>query len=241
MSLIVTVNVEEGIVMASDSRLTINLPRDVNGQAVLECGASQSDTIYKTFLAKNGIGISMYGAATINGIPISGYIESFINEKMIEGQTSVDEVPQLLVEYFQAMPNIPDTGFHIAGYKTVDEKRVKKVYKVLLLNGTINNVVPDQLLHGSIWDGESDVLIRVINPNLHFSEDMVAYSPVTSHSIPFEMFTLQDAIDFAVYAIKTTADTMRFQMRTKTVGGPIDVLVIKQHEAFWVQRKSLHI
>lgn len=183
----------------------------------------------------------MYGAATINGIPISGYIESFINEKMIEGQTSVDEVPHLLVEYFQAMPNIPDTGFHIAGYKTVDEKRVKKVYKVLILNGTIINVVPDQLLHGSIWDGESDVLIRVINPNLHFSEDMVAYSPVTSHSIPFEMFTLQDAIDFAVYAIKTTADTMRFQMRTKTVGGPIDVLVIKQHEAFWVQRKSLHI
>ena len=62
-----------------------------------------------------------------------------------------------------------------------------------------------------------------------------------AYGIPFEMFTLQDAIDFAIYAIKTTADTMRFQLRNKTVGGPIDVLVIKPSEAFWVKRKELHV
>jgi hypothetical protein len=51
---------------------------------------------------------------------------------------------------------------------------------------------------------------------------------------------LQDAIDFAIYAVKTTRDTMRFQTRFKTVGGPVDVLVIKPEKAFLVQRKELH-
>ncbi|HEY3931194.1 MAG TPA: hypothetical protein VGM58_02375 [Verrucomicrobiae bacterium] len=39
--------------------------------------------------------------------------------------------------------------------------------------------------------------------------------------------------------IRATADTMRFQIRGKTVGGPIDVLVIKPTEAFWISRKTL--
>ncbi len=51
--------------------------------------------------------------------------------------------------------------------------------------------------------------------------------------------TLQDGIDFAVFAIRTTIDTMRFQMCVKTVGGPIDVLVIKPSGAQWISRKEL--
>jgi len=60
-----------------------------------------------------------------------------------------------------------------------------------------------------------------------------------SYGIPFQMFTLQDMIDFAVYGIRATADTMRFQLRAKTVGGPIDVLILKPTEAKWISRKSL--
>jgi hypothetical protein len=55
------------------------------------------------------------------------------------------------------------------------------------------------------------------------------------------MFTIQDAVDFAVYAIRTTADSMRFQMRPKTVGGPIDVLLLRAKEARWLSRKSLRV
>ncbi len=50
---------------------------------------------------------------------------------------------------------------------------------------------------------------------------------------------LQDAIDFAVYAIQTTIDTMRFQARRKTVGGPIDVLALTPDEVKWIQKKEL--
>ena len=54
--------------------------------------------------------------------------------------------------------------------------------------------------------------------------------------------TLQDAVDFGVYAVKTTIDTMRFQQKEKTVGGPIDVLVIQPHQApIFIQKKELCI
>ena len=59
--------------------------------------------------------------------------------------------------------------------------------------------------------------------------------------MPIDQFTIQDAIDFAVYAIKTTAETMRFQLTAKTVGGPIDVLVLKPSEALWVKKKELKV
>ena len=52
---------------------------------------------------------------------------------------------------------------------------------------------------------------------------------------------LQDAIDFSVFAIKTTIDAIRFQARPKNVGGPIDVLVITPDEAKFINKKSLTV
>ena len=63
---------------------------------------------------------------------------------------------------------------------------------------------------------------------------------VKTAAIPWNFFTLQDAVDFAIYAIRTTIDTMRFQVRPKTVGGPIDILVLRPNEGYWVKKKTLH-
>jgi hypothetical protein len=49
----------------------------------------------------------------------------------------------------------------------------------------------------------------------------------------------QDAIDCANFAIRATIDTMRFQAREKTVGGPVDILVIAPDNAHWIAQKQL--
>ena len=59
--------------------------------------------------------------------------------------------------------------------------------------------------------------------------------------VPFEFFTLQDAIDFAFFGIRSTIETLRFQAREKTVGGPVDVLVITPGSAQWIAKKELSI
>jgi hypothetical protein len=41
--------------------------------------------------------------------------------------------------------------------------------------------------------------------------------------------------------MEATINTMRFQTRAKTVGGPIDVLVIYPNKTEWVKQKKLHV
>jgi len=96
--------------MASDSRLTMNNTDSSGPQTIVSVGVSQSDSNYKTFLGNGRVGISTFDAATIKGIPISGYIESFLTEKVADNP-DLEDVPQLLVEYFQTTPEVPDADF----------------------------------------------------------------------------------------------------------------------------------
>ena len=61
----------------------------------------------------------------------------------------------------------------------------------------------------------------------------------TPAPIIWDAMTVQDAIDFSVYAIRTTIDTIRFQARPKNVGGNIDVLLLKPNqEPRWIKKKE---
>ena len=67
MSFIITMYVREGIVMASDSRLTLSTETAQKGKRVVNLSVGFTDTNYKTLLAPNHIGISTFGAADISG------------------------------------------------------------------------------------------------------------------------------------------------------------------------------
>jgi hypothetical protein len=244
MSLIITMFVREGMVMASDSRLTLNSQQGQVGASVIQqLAVSQSDTNNKTFLAPNDIGISTCGAADVNGVPIGGFIESFIREKLqnITPAIEVDQVPTLLLNYFRALSSIPATIFHVAGYKKEGEQVIQHVYTINVSAAAITRVNLLGVLgeNGAAWNGEIDILTRLINPV--FTQQGSNFTPLPTYPIPFQFFTLQDAIDFSVYAIAATIDSMRFMPRAKTVGGPIDVLVIRPQGAEWIQKKRLHI
>lgn len=238
MSFIITLYVREGIVMASDSRLTLERVEQQLDQRILHRAVGQSDASYKTFLAPGDIGIATCGAADIQGVPIAGFIESFIAEVLSASNVSVDEVPEKLLEYFRRFDPVPASNFHVAGYKTVDGKREQHIWQVSIVANlaTRANDPNDQ---GAIWGGEIDVLSRIIQRvGLLDDQGLVKYA-LPNYLIPWGFFTLQDAIDFAIFAIRSTIEAIRFQPRAKTVGGPIDVLIIKPDEAAWIQRKSL--
>ncbi len=56
----------------------------------------------------------------------------------------------------------------------------------------------------------------------------------------FQHFSLQDAIIYAEFLIKTTATYQRFSSNMATVGGEIDVALITPFDGFkWVKQKSL--
>lgn len=234
MSFIITVYTNEGIVMASDSRSTTSVSQLLpNGAIANSLGIQITDTTYKTFLYDNRVGISTCGAATINNKPITGYIERFLMENKGEKHT-VHAVSEALLTCFSSLSPIDDVHFLVAGYDDSDTPVVEQI-------STNSKMIKpiDVCSKGAIWDGETGIFTRLVKPVI-VNNMNGTYFDLPAYTTNYEFFTLQDAIEYAEYAIDVTIKTMKFQNCVKTVGGPIDILVIKPDKAFWVQRKELH-
>jgi len=241
MSLIITIYCSEGIVMASDSRTTYyhtdTIPpmKEGSPSIIIEKeGVNFTDTTYKTFLSDNGIGVSTCGASSIEGKPIAGFIEQFLraNDKL-----SVKETAIKLQDFFGKKSLDKSATFIVAGYEEDENNLQQVIYRVRTTNSDIEII--DTSNQGALWSGEVDIISR-ITKDLFVKTGTEEYIEYPASPIPWNFFTLQDCIDFAEYAIKATIDTMWFQTRVKTVGGPIDILVIKPSGPQWISHKELH-
>lgn len=235
MSFIIAVYTNEGIIMASDSRTTYTTTVPLStGVVEKRIGVQITDTTYKTFLCQDRIGISTCGAGDVNGVPITGYIEDFIKQDTNKDST-VESVAKGLLSYFTRFEPLPATNFLVAGYNVEGTQReLMRVY----INS--KEIIPENCLSpGASWDGETDIFKRIVKP-VAINNGDGKYFDLPAYSTGFNFFTLQDAINYAEYAVDVTIKTMFFQDRVKTVGGPIDILAIKPTGGFWIQRKDLH-
>lgn len=291
MSFVITMYAREGIVMASDSRLTLNTEQKKGEKQVVQVAVGVSDSNQRLFLLPNGAGVALYGAAEVKGMPVGLYLESFAETHLAEEDLDIDELPPRLLSYFRQFDPPPTSQFHVAGYKArsssetsgegeEDDDDMPPEFREYFRqidphsSDTLSDTAGDReadstagstapspreqrvwhvdvgqnhagLLNASrqpgvSWGGEADILARLIQPAAIVDPKGAVRQVLPYFSVPWQFFTLQDAIDFCVFAVRTTIETIRFQARPKTVGGPIDVLVIKPDEAFWVQRKGLH-
>ncbi|MBU4362013.1 hypothetical protein KJ813_05060 [bacterium] len=252
MSLVITTYVPEGIVMASDSRQSITIEgKTPEGKELAKIDTVNSDNVYKTYLLslkdKEGkqffeVGVSSFGQDLLGEVSIASHIKRF-SEEILTDKDDITTIPNNLVEFFRKLFPNANTGFHVAGYKREKERKVSEpyIYHCQVSQNTVErkNVKPDKnLTYGATWSGQIDVLTGILQPSLLPGTEGKA---VTMHKPPIVWGTmaLQDAIDFSIYAIRTTIDTIRFQARPKNVGGPIDVLVITPDGAKWIQKKEL--
>jgi len=235
VSFIISVYVGEGIVLASDSRTTYGNTQTIDGQMIMQFGVHTTDTTDKTFLCPNGCGIATCGDATVDNSPITSKIQAFIREK-ITPDTSILDMPKLLVEYFSQLLSTLNTTFIIAGYSKENGKSYQKIYRVRFAGGSIEDI--DTQHQGAVWDGESMTLIKLIQPVALKNPDNT-YDDLPTNEISWNYFTLQDAVDYAKFAVETTINTMRFQNVVKTVGEPIDILVIQPENSYWLSKKEL--
>ena len=268
MSLIVTVCTSEGLVMASDSRSTYTRTETSSEKVIIKFGAHYTDTTYKTFLCDNRIGISTCGDGTICGKSIAGHIENYINN-IYSQDDSIATTGHKLLKYFSELSANSDLTFHVAGYKKESDKDIAEVYSVSTASHQVRLL--REGICGANWDGERATLTRLVKNSYVVSEEnAIPIGTITLNrenedgttnqivlknqiaipgeslrqpelDIAWDLMTLQDGVDFATYAIKTTIDTMKFQVAPKTVGGPIDILVIKPNGGQWIQRKELHM
>lgn len=235
MSFVVTVYVPEAIVMASDSRQTVALKNQAE--------TVSSDFAYKTFLlAGQQVGVSTFGQAALGGLSVQSQVERFAEEVVEEGD-DVETVAQRLVRYLRERYPDVDTGFYVAGFKRQGRASMPHVYYCHVGRSEVSrkNVSPQtgELTYGASWGGQADVITRLLKARQVVGAEG-QLQEISTARVNWHLLNVQDAIDFAIYAVRTTIDTMRFEARPKNVGGPIDVLLLTPAGGRWIQRKELH-
>jgi hypothetical protein len=245
MSLVIAVYVPEGIVMASDSRQSITIEGKQPSGESFKVETVNSDAVTKTFLLEQQrVGISNFGNDLLEGVPISSHIQSFIEEEIVAAD-DITTIPQKLVRYFKKSFPEADAGFHVAGYKKEGKISIPHVYYCHVGRNEVlrRNAKEDgSLIYGATWSGQIDIIASIINPVVVKDEEGKEKLVRPSTPIIWGAMTVQDAIDFAAYAIRTTIDTMRFQARPKSVGGSIDVLLLAPNkEPKWISKREYEL
>ena len=167
-----------------------------------------------------------------------------LEEEKLNDNDPVDKVADKFLSYFKEKFPDADTTFYIAGFKKEKGVSIPYVYVCHIGRNERNRVnfkdSNNQVMYGCSWGGQSDVISTILKPYQLMGPDNKAI-PAPRFPIIYESMNVQDAIDFAVYAVRITIDTMKFQARAKNVGGSIDVLLLMPEEDRWIQRKELHV
>jgi hypothetical protein len=215
MSLLVSCFLKDGIILGSDSRTTYKT----------ETSIRYTDFTYKSVLMDGKIGIAHCLNASVNGRTVNDHLQDFMKKYKGRGLT---RIPALLKDYFLNLNPKYKIEFLVCGY--INE--VAHGYRVETQVG-IEKLTTNPL--NVYWAGERDVPSRLFSTT-YFKRDG-KYLSHSYHPLKLSEFSIPDGIDFVEFLINTSKNVMSWQECDQTIGGPIDILIIKPYEAYWYRRK----
>lgn len=251
MTVAIAVLCPDGIAVAADSRTTY-------GAAPLM--RVLSDATHKVF-AVGDCAVATFGWAFLQDRNIAGHFTEFVVThgdlmQPVEVATELaafmgDRIDQHIQQGNDPAPADDPLGFLVAGY----ESGTAQVVEVGLPSRSVEMTVSPP--GGAVWRGQTDVIVRLIKgvdgSRLQQTlgvEELQELEPALAgleYRIPFEVMNLQDAVDFAVLAIRTTIDVQRLTFGTQGnpgswpgVGGPIEIAAVRPETGLeWVQSTRL--
>jgi hypothetical protein len=262
MSLGIAFKGPEGIVLAADSRVTLNAEMaPVDGKIRIFTSTFDNATKLLRVNKQTHVGAVTYGLGAI-GSPEPRTAHSFIPEfeevlisKYHEQRLSVEEFSKELSEFFlaqwkQRMPeeyNQEPLIFLIGGYDV--SAPYGRVFQVVIPNDpkpVEMNCNPGEF--GVTWGGQLEFATRLIqgfDPKLPFilqkelklsPDQSVNLNKLLANSltlpIPYQFLPLQDCVDLSIFLIKTTIELQKWSIGIRGVGGAIDVATITRTEGF---------
>lgn len=261
MTLIVGMKVPDGLVIATDSLVTIQVTKPIKISGSLKCEkcaheqntqievplqlpSSISPTAQKLFSLIGKFGIGTYGNGVVNGQSMYSHFK--IIEKVARDQElkKLSGIVELIKSYFieqlkkeiekrniQIPPDVFPFGFKIAGYEDNDQNSGEIVTLQIGLESEIEKVNG----FGCTVGGDPHI-VQMLWSKLKMPDgkEVPVAQPI------WDLVTLQDAIDYSEFLIRTTADYQKFANMIPTVGGPIDIALITTHTGFkWIRHKRL--
>lgn len=257
MTIVASVKVRDGLVLATDSMTQISVPTDQGPQFLKSYSNAR-----KLFQVTDAVGAMTYGLGNIGNRSVEGIVLDYVMGT--EPAESVEAVSQELFDYVKQqydgqLETVPEQdrpllGFYIAGYPI--DGQFSEAYEFLLPRdtGPIVAFAPDGF--GASWRGVDAPFTRlykgfdayVIPPRLEgvgvSAENIEAvFNPEgLETAVLFDGMPVQDAINFAVYILETTIGWATFAVGVPSCGGPLQVATILNDEGFrWVSRPEPHI
>jgi len=256
MSLVVSLRIPDGIVLAADSLSTQTSAMQIMADLQATCpecnkqfpikefklppvpfaSSSRSFAQKITSLRKSDcgyhFGIATFGFGIINGKTIYYHLRLINDDKAFSG---LKECANYIAEYFSEqlrqqfkdVDQMPEDAFPL-GFQVVGyEDKISKTY--LLNLGKKNRItILDKV--GCTFGGEGFLVNKMWELKKEIPDIGINY-----HSL-----SLQDAVDLAEYYITATAQLQRFSNRHPTVGGDVDIALITSYSGFkWIKCKEM--
>jgi hypothetical protein len=256
MTLIVSLRIADGIVIAGDSFSTMISQIEIGGEIAVKCPgcgheqkiepkaqiplpASTFSFAQKVFPFMKSYGVGTFGAGQLARKTMYFAIKEL--ERELENKkvklAGVTEAANKIAAHVHKLVKIgisnldqsPDDWYSV-GFQVVgyDEGKAKTIEIKLGKNIKLNTFDHPS---GCTVSGETRLVIEGIwKLYKKYPQDQAGYS----------VFSLQDAIDYSEFLINTTARYQRFSRSLSTVGGEIDIgLVTPFHGFKWIRQKSL--
>lgn len=254
MSLGVIFKGAEGIVLAADSRVTLQASRNQEGLTQIIPAHYDNATKLLQINGQTHVGVVTYGLGAL-GVAEPRTAYSFLPEFEAElsndgGGTRrpVDEFAERLSKFFQAqwqalMPadfNGPDMAFMIGGYN--EGEPYGKVYEVFIPSRPEPSERHPGSEFGILWGGQSEYVDRIIRgfderlpaqiqqalnlPNEQTAQLADQLRRAAQLPIPFQFLPLQDCVDLAIFMIRMTISLQHWVVDIRGVGGDINVAIV---------------
>ncbi len=233
MTLIVSLRVPDGIVIAADSLLTVKK----EGQPTSSLSYTQK---VLPFYGRFGVGILGIGLLANKSVHVA--IRSFeqdLKEKEtpFKGVTEIAEkignhLHDLLKKQLNQENKSLNTlqpgqfalGLQVVGYDNDTNPKTVEVY----VGKNVHCEVRKEF--GCTYTGSGEIVQAIWSLYKTSSESQPVYP----------LLSLQDAIDYAEFLIRTTIVHQRFSRKTPDVGGDIDVALVTPFNEFqWIRQKPL--
>lgn len=260
MTICVSVKTRDGIVLGTDSMSTISLQGSEGQQA----GEKLYSNARKLVQVGNlPVGVFTYGLGNLGTRTVHSHILEFsrTNKENSVREIAVGLSQHILTEYSRVTRAIDDDkrpilGFFVAGYS--QGSVLPEEWEVLLPNSPIPRQTRAVDDFGVSWRGVPTPFARLFlgyEPLLLQTLEEKGVSPELLQSVvegnPFVakiligLMPLQDAINFAVFVLRTTIGFTSFETGTTTCGGQLQLAVISeeaQEARFqWVSKPEFRI
>jgi hypothetical protein len=261
MSLGIVIKGPEGLVLAAESRVTLQVKQQTG--EIISVNFDNAQKVLKFSGSHLHVGAVTFGAGGIGLRSASSFMPEFESTLDIRRPKVFDFAKKLSSFYSgqwntwkETAPNEykgPPMSFVVGGYNEAEP--YGRVYQFDIPSAPDPKETQDMNNFGITWGGQREIVdrllagfdTRVLNVAkdvLSITDDevkrlVIGLAPLQM-PIPVQYLALQDCVNLALFFIRTTIEAQKLTVGIRGVGGPIDVATITRTDGFsWVQRKQL--